>query len=405
MSTIQHREDQESFGIKKMESVIKKKICYAAIFKNESKNVYRCLNALKSIIDCVSICDTGSTDNTIMLIEKWGIENEIPTTVHSGEEQIFKNFGHNRTLSYQKAIKSYPDADYLLLIDADMVVKVTDDWNPAELDADCYMFEQVNPSIKYWNTRMISTKCKWRCSGVTHEYWECLKKNHSVSKSKTVWINDIGDGGSKENKFKRDIKLLSEGIEDPNEREDLKTRYKFYLANSYKDSGDNSSAIIWYDKRIKDGGFMEEVFMSYHYKGQCYKHLKDIPSAIDSYLKGWDILPIRSETLYEVSKLYREQGKNHLSMLFAEKGLKIQYPESCGLFISFKVYEYLFLEEVSIAGFYCGTDGKQKGKACIIKLLSMKDKIPESSYTLALSNAKHYGITPQLIEIYKNSKN
>lgn len=82
----------------------KAKICFAAIFKNESKNVYRCLNAIKDIIDCVSICDTGSTDNTVELINDWGKENNIPTKVHFGEEQIFKNFGHNRTLSYTKEI-------------------------------------------------------------------------------------------------------------------------------------------------------------------------------------------------------------------------------------------------------------------------------------------------------------
>ena len=44
-------------------------ICFAAIFRNESKNVYRCLNGVKSIIDYVSICDTGSTDDTVELIE------------------------------------------------------------------------------------------------------------------------------------------------------------------------------------------------------------------------------------------------------------------------------------------------------------------------------------------------
>ena len=31
----------------------------------------RCLNATKSIVDFVSICDTGSTDNTPEIIENW----------------------------------------------------------------------------------------------------------------------------------------------------------------------------------------------------------------------------------------------------------------------------------------------------------------------------------------------
>lgn len=375
-----------------------KKICYTAIFKNESKNVYRCLNSLKSIITCVSICDTGSTDNTIELIEKWGKENKVPTTVHSGEEQVFKNFGHNRTLSYKKALEAYPDSDYFLLIDADMVIKITDEWKSLDLTEDCYQFEQVNPHIRYWNTRLISAKCEWNCAGVTHEYWDCLKKNHTNVRTKAIWIDDIGDGGSKENKFKRDIKLLTEGIEDPTVEAGLKTRYKFYLANSYKDSGNDLNAIEWYNQRIKDKGFMEEVFMSYLYKGHCYKNLGDIPAAVDSYLKGWDALPIRSESLYEVSKIYREQGNNHLTMLYAEKGRNIEYPSHCGLFLNPSVYSYLFLEEISISGFYTGEDGKKKGRACVIKLLSMKNKISEKSYDLAVKNASFYGITKEIVD-------
>ena len=40
------------------------------IVKNESKIIERCLNSVKNIIDCYSIVDTGSTDNTKELIQK-----------------------------------------------------------------------------------------------------------------------------------------------------------------------------------------------------------------------------------------------------------------------------------------------------------------------------------------------
>ena len=66
------------------------KICLAAIFKNESNNVNRCLDAVKEIIDYVSIVDTGSTDNTVKLIKKWGINNNIPTKVHYDDTSKIK---------------------------------------------------------------------------------------------------------------------------------------------------------------------------------------------------------------------------------------------------------------------------------------------------------------------------
>lgn len=372
------------------------KICYAAIFKNESKNVFRCLNSIKTIIDYVCICDTGSTDNTVELIYEWGKKNDIPTKVHHGEDQIFKNFGYNRTLSYLKAIESFPRADYLLLIDADMVIKIEPSFKNLQLNADSYMFEQVTPGIRYWNMRMISTKCKWECVGVTHEYWECKKEHALQYKTKDIWINDIGDGGSKENKFRRDIKLLTEGIADPNTKESLKGRYKFYLANSYKDLNEATTAVMWYQKTIEHGGWVEEMFYSYFNMGHCYISLGDKAKATEAYMLAWEKRPTRAESLYHLAKMYRLQGHNNIALLYALKGFQIPYPEHDSLFIDYNVYTYLFLEEISIAGFYC-EDGKQKGKACILKLLSMKDKIPADTYNLALSNAKHYGISTELL--------
>lgn len=376
----------------------KAKICFAAIFKNESKNVYRCLNAIKDIIDCVSICDTGSTDNTVELINDWGKENNIPTKVHFGEEQIFKNFGHNRTLSYTKAVKTFPLVDYILLIDADMVVKIEPSFKDLELTSDSYLFEQVDSNIRYWNVRMISTKYKWKCVGVTHEYWECKKDNINQVKIKDIWIDDIGDGGSKENKFKRDIKLLTDGINDSNINDGLKGRYMFYLANSYKDSGDSEKSIEWYKKRIEHGGWIEEIFYTYLNMGRSYVSLNDLPNATENFMVAWEKLPTRAESLYELSKMYRNKGHYNIALMYAEKGYKIKYPVNDYLFIDYKVYNYLFLEEISIVGYYCGDEGKQKGKACILKLLSMKSDLPVNVYQLAINNAKHYGINIENIK-------
>jgi glycosyltransferase involved in cell wall biosynthesis len=80
------------------------------IVKNESKIIERCLNSARPIIDSVSICDTGSTDETPEIIENWCSENNIPGKVH---HKSFINFGYNRTLAVSLAQNAFPDADYL----------------------------------------------------------------------------------------------------------------------------------------------------------------------------------------------------------------------------------------------------------------------------------------------------
>ena len=45
-------------------------LCLNMIVKNESKIITRLLESVLPIIDTYCICDTGSTDNTIEVIEK-----------------------------------------------------------------------------------------------------------------------------------------------------------------------------------------------------------------------------------------------------------------------------------------------------------------------------------------------
>ena len=360
------------------------KICFAAIFRNESNNVYRCLDAVKGIIDCVSICDTGSEDNTIELIKSWGKENNIPTVIH---EHIFKNFGHNRTLSFTCAKESFPECDYCILIDADMVLVIEDEFDKESLTENSYLFKQVNPDIKYWNTRLISMKEDWECVGVTHEYWQCKSSSKQNIRLHSIWIDDIGDGGHKEDKFERDISLLKGEIESGNVSGGLMGRYMFYLAESYKNNGDNAKSIYWYDKRIKHGGWIEELFYSQMKIGLACKELQGYEKAAGELLKAWHMKPNRAEPLYHLAHMYRVKGYNKLAYEFATIGKKIPYPTDDSLFVNHNVYNYLFDVEISITAFYIGEYEKGLKSS---RIILNSDDVPEHTKELTRKNIKHY---------------
>jgi glycosyltransferase involved in cell wall biosynthesis len=48
------------------------------IVKNESKIITRLLKSLEQLIDSYCICDTGSTDNTIEIIENFFLDKKRP---------------------------------------------------------------------------------------------------------------------------------------------------------------------------------------------------------------------------------------------------------------------------------------------------------------------------------------
>lgn len=244
------------------------KICLCMIVKNESKIILRCLESAKSIIDYISICDTGSTDNTMELIEEWGKKNSIPCKVHLEQ---FKNFGYNRTLSVELGQKTYPDSTYFLLLDADMILIVNSDFSKSALTKDKYSIQQFDAYIKYWNVRLVKNTLSWKCIGVTHEYWDG-DREHTSDCCYTLQIDDREDGGCKSDKFERDKKLLMEGLKDKTISVGLRSRYMFYLAQTLKDLGEYEEAIQWYTKRIKSkDNFPEESFYAQYRIGTCYE--------------------------------------------------------------------------------------------------------------------------------------
>ena len=92
------------------------------IVKNESKIITRLFDSVYKIIDSYCICDTGSTDNTIELIESYFRNKKIPGKV---VQETFRDFGYNRTFALQQC-ENMENADYILLMDADMMLKISD---------------------------------------------------------------------------------------------------------------------------------------------------------------------------------------------------------------------------------------------------------------------------------------
>jgi vacuolar-type H+-ATPase subunit H/tetratricopeptide (TPR) repeat protein len=359
------------------------RLCLTMIVKNESKIINRCINSVINYIDAICICDTGSTDNTIELIEKY--KDKLPTKVIKHE---WKNFGHNRSLSFVEAVKFCKEIgwnlnkSYSLFIDADMKIEIKPKYNINDLTAVGYRIIQYNSSIRYHNLRFARMDINWICKCPTHEYWS-PEGDYDIPSLETIEINDIGDGGAKADKYERDIKLLTEGLKE----EPLNERYMFYLAQSYSCINKNEEAIDWYKKRVERGGWNEEVFYAAYMIGEEYNKMKQYENASFWYLKAYNIRPCRNESIYKLSKMYRILGQNQLGYMFSKKSLEIPYPKNDVLFVSYPSYEYLPLIELSICAFY--TPYKLEGFIATEILLRKKYNNP-MIYGNAFQNLYHY---------------
>src|SRR6185295_14448897 len=102
----------------------------------------------------------------------------------------------------------------LLFLDADMVLHAAPGFDRGALQAASYLLAQEDGSLRYYNTRLGRLDHDWRSVGVTHEYWQAAGNTAGQpERLESLWIEDIGDGGSKQEKFARDIRLLTEGLQ------------------------------------------------------------------------------------------------------------------------------------------------------------------------------------------------
>ncbi len=104
------------------------KICLNMIIKNESKIITRLLDTVLSFIDHYVICDTGSTDNTIQVLEEYFKDKSIKGKV---VQKPFEDFGKTRTYAL-KQCENEPDSDYVLLLDADMKLEFSPNFDKDE---------------------------------------------------------------------------------------------------------------------------------------------------------------------------------------------------------------------------------------------------------------------------------
>jgi len=319
------------------------------MIKNEEKIIERCLNNVIKICDAICVTDTGSTDNTCKKVSELFNSFSIPTKLFHDE---WKNFGHNRTNSFNNTVNFCKElgwdlsTTYGVLLDADMEIKLVN-FNKEELKENGYKIIQKNNSIEYYNTRFIKLGYQWKCVGVTHEYWD--GDNTETLTKEQIYIDDIGDGGAKNDKFERDIRLLTQGlIDEPNN-----VRYVFYLAQSLKDTGKFKESIKMYKKRISMGGWYEEVWYSYYMIGKCWLQLKD-ENKFECWMnRAYNYRKERVEPIYELTKYFREVGKQIKSYHYYMIGCNTQYPRHDLLFIEDKLYDkYLFEYEYSILQYY-----------------------------------------------------
>ena len=135
----------------------------------------------------------------------------------------------------------------------------------------------------------------------------------------------------------------------------LLARYRFYLAQSYRDCGERVRALEHYLARAELGFWQEEVFISLYCAAQLKEQLgHPEQEVIAAYLRAANALPTRAEALHGASRFCRQKKRHQKGYLISQRGLEIPMPSSDALFVEPWIYETGLLDEFSLNAYWSG---------------------------------------------------
>jgi hypothetical protein len=302
------------------------------IVKDARGSIEACLASAKPYIGYWSICDTGSTDGTQNLIRP--VLGEIPGELY---EDRWQNFGHNRSLALSRA---HGTAEWLLLLDADMMVEIDEDFVP-DPAVDAYTIEMGNSSgFSYRLPLLVRGDLPWRSIGAVHEYTSLPDRAYVGQPTDAVRVT-VGPTPTSPSKRHWHAGMLEEELE----RDPGNARAVFYLAQTYREMGDPRARDL-YLRRTKMGGFEEERWYAL-YRAAL---LAPWPGQAVELMAAWNTRPSRLEPLHAlVSEL------NRRGLHWAAYALSAPVePCADSLFVERNVWRWGMKFERSISAWWAG---------------------------------------------------
>ncbi|HWA70773.1 MAG TPA: glycosyltransferase [Polyangiaceae bacterium] len=318
-------------------------VCLNMIVKNEAKVIARCLASARPFIDAWVIVDTGSSDGTQGLIREalQGVPGEL-------FERPWRNFGANRTEALELARGR---ADYTLIIDADEVLEASPGFAWPELTLDAYQLRTELGDLKYYRTQLVRSRLPWRYEGALHEHLAC-DKPFTEGKLEGLVDRAHTDGARSADpqKYLKDAAVFEQALKE----EPSNTRYVFYLAQSYRDAGNDEASLLHYRRRATLGGWEEEVWYSLYQVASLLEKLgRPEPEVVMAYLDAHQFRPQRAETMCALARYFRLKQKYALAYVFARQAVDTPPPNDT-LFVHTGTYAWRARDELSIAAYYVG---------------------------------------------------
>lgn len=315
------------------------KLGLCMIVRNERDVIERCLQHVAPFIDTWTVVDTGSTDGTQELVRDFFEKLQMPGAMH---ERPWVNFGHNRTEALELARDR---SEYLFFIDADEILKLPPGFQRPELVADAYGVTMARHDVRYSRICIVASRLPWKFVGVLHEYLEAGQPVTAKTMDGVV-VEFTMDGARSKNprKFHDDALVLEKALQ----AEPGHLRYRYYLAQSWRDAGETEKAIAAYLHRSALNGWDEENWHALYQAARLMDRAGHPEGAvINAYLKAYEYRPTRAEPLVWLGVYLRARNRYLVARHFLAEAIRIPMTPD-RLFVEVDTYGWRRADELAV---------------------------------------------------------
>jgi glycosyltransferase involved in cell wall biosynthesis len=261
-------------------------ISVCLIVRNEENTIASCLDSVKGISDEIVIVDTGSTDRTKEIVEKY--------TDRIFDFTWIDDFAAARNFAFSQATM-----EYILWLDADDIFATSDREEFLKLKKNLdplvdvvnmpylYAFDQFGAvTLSFRRNRLVKREKNFRWIGAVHEYLEV--SGHVLSSYICVTHKRIANNNSD-----RNLKIYEKR---KNNGEEFSPRDLYYYANELFDHQLYEQAIEYYQEFLKTGqGWVEDNISACGKLADCYEKLENKDKQFEYIFKSFEYATPRAE--------------------------------------------------------------------------------------------------------------
>lgn len=310
--------------------------------RNEAALIGRTLESVAGHVDCLIVLDSGSTDDTMGIVDRFSATKQLDLYLIRTE---FVDFATSRNV-----LLDYADTrpvDYLLLLDANDELQGGEHLRAfaqqiANAAASAFYVTQTwwtGKLERYVNFRFLRARCGWRYAGAVHE-WLRPPAGYAATAAMpdrvTLHQDRTHERARSVERFARDkALLLSELDQHPGDPRTL-----FYLAQTCASLGEYEDAYYYNSLRVAEAGFEEERFHAMFRNGIIARELKrPWPEQL-----GWFMAAFahseRAEPLICITEHYIVERQWHAAYMYGHHACRLHTPRNCLLFVNAEDYSY-----------------------------------------------------------------